>query len=129
MKYPLYRLVPMVCVMGTIFFLSHKTGDEVNLPQITGIDLVAHMTIYALLACTVFFAWPDRFKRGAPFATVCYTVVFCLLYGISDEFHQAFVPGRFVSVLDVVADTVGPLFISGLWWLKIKKPIVSEPLS
>lgn len=119
----------MVCVMGTIFFLSHKTGDEVHLPQITGIDLVAHMTIYALLACTVLFAWPQRFKQMYPLRAVCYTVFFCLLYGISDEFHQSFVPGRFVSVLDVVADTVGPLLVCGLWWLKIKKPIVSQRLS
>jgi VanZ family protein len=28
-------------------------------------------------------------------------------FGVSDEFHQAFVPGRSVEILDGVADLVG----------------------
>lgn len=34
-------------------------------------------------------------------------LLLCLLYGMSDEFHQSFVPDRTPSVLDVAADTVG----------------------
>jgi len=30
------------------------------------------------------------------------------LYGVSDEIHQYFVPGRHPDVLDVVADASGP---------------------
>jgi VanZ family protein len=115
--------------MGTIFFLSHKTGEEVTLPEIAGIDLAAHFTIYALLACAVLFAWTDNFKRMYPLKTIVYTVLFCFLYGISDEFHQSFIPGRFVSLLDVVADTVGPVLVCSLWWLRGKKLIVSKTLS
>lgn len=127
--YRLSKLVPMICVMGTIFFLSHKTGEEVTLPEIAGIDLAAHFTIYALLACAVLFAWTDNFKRMYPLKTIVYTVLFCFLYGISDEFHQSFIPGRFVSLLDVVADTVGPVLVCSLWWLRGKKLIVSKTLS
>jgi VanZ family protein len=32
-----------------------------------------------------------------------------VLYGVTDEFHQAFVPGRSVSVFDWIADVVGVL--------------------
>ena len=31
-------------------------------------------------------------------------------YGVSDEFHQSFVPMRSVEAMDVVADTVGASF-------------------
>jgi VanZ family protein len=34
-------------------------------------------------------------------------LLLCLLYGMSDEFHQSFVPDRTPSVLDVAADTIG----------------------
>jgi VanZ family protein len=33
--------------------------------------------------------------------------VFTILFGISDEFHQMFVPSRDASVLDILADSVG----------------------
>jgi VanZ family protein len=34
-------------------------------------------------------------------------VAIALLYGITDEWHQSYVPGRSPDVRDVVADTVG----------------------
>jgi VanZ family protein len=33
----------------------------------------------------------------------------CILYAISDEFHQSFVPGRTSRVMDVGIDTLGSL--------------------
>ncbi|MEK7483355.1 MAG: VanZ family protein, partial [Planctomycetota bacterium] len=30
-----------------------------------------------------------------------------MFYGISDEFHQAFIPGRCFEIADMVADTAG----------------------
>ena len=31
------------------------------------------------------------------------------LYGVTDEYHQLFVPGREFDVLDLVADTIGSI--------------------
>lgn len=36
------------------------------------------------------------------------------VYGISDELHQAFVPGRDASVWDLLADVVGALTAAGV---------------
>ena len=36
-------------------------------------------------------------------------MILTVLYGISDEFHQSFVPSRDASVLDVLADLAGAL--------------------
>jgi VanZ family protein len=32
------------------------------------------------------------------------------IYGILDEFHQAFVPGRFATISDALVDIIGALF-------------------
>ncbi|HEX7343619.1 MAG TPA: VanZ family protein [bacterium] len=37
------------------------------------------------------------------------TIIFGLLYAISDELHQLYVKGRYASVYDVIADFVGVL--------------------
>ena len=128
-KFKAYRMVPMVVVMGTIFFLSHKAGDEIDLPAFAHSDLVAHMIAYATLGATVVYAWGAVFKRRNPLKVVIYSVLFCLLYGISDEFHQSFVPGRYVSGMDVLADTVGALLVCTTWLLYSKKSIVYKNVS
>jgi len=126
--YKIYKMVPMLIVMGTIFFLSHKTGDEIQLPAFAHSDLVAHMLIYAVLGGAILYAWNTRFKVYQPIRVVCYTVAICLLYGVSDEFHQSFVPGRYVSAMDVVADTVGAILISAGWWVYSKKSFIYDNL-
>lgn len=40
---------------------------------------------------------------------ICVTVVFASLYGVTDEVHQIFVPGRFCDPLDWLVDTAGAL--------------------
>lgn len=41
-----------------------------------------------------------------------------LLYAVTDEFHQSFVPGRYPSILDVVVfDNLGALVSLCLWSL------------
>ena len=40
-------------------------------------------------------------------------VVVATLYGISDEFHQYFVPPRQVEVRDVLADAIGASLAAG----------------
>ena len=35
------------------------------------------------------------------------TILLAAMYGVSDEFHQKFVPGRTPDVFDAAADTAG----------------------
>ena len=109
------RIVPVTVVMGTIFLLSHQPGDSLHLPTFPGADKLAHMAAYAALAVTILWLFG---KKGAERLkpTALLTVCICVLYGISDEFHQSFIPYRSVSGLDIVADTAGAALIAALWF-------------
>ena len=47
-------------------------------------------------------------------------VVISIFYGISDEFHQFFVPGRSCSFSDVLLDTTGILLASLFYTISLK---------
>ena len=54
--------------------------------------------------------WPDR----APLRTLALSAFLATAWGLSDELHQAFVPGRSAEVADLVADAIGALAGAGL---------------
>lgn len=110
------RFVPMACVMGTIYILSAQPGDSISLPQLPGVDKLAHMAIYGVLALTILFSFNRPTTKSDLKRVVLMTVSSCLVYGITDEFHQSFVPGRTPSVLDLLADCIGA-FIACLFYL------------
>jgi hypothetical protein len=123
---PVLRMVPMVAAMGTIFFLSHQSGD--NLPDLSlpGTDKLAHLAVYSLLAGTVLFSFCEELKSHHHRTVMFMTIVICVLYGITDEFHQSFIPGRFVSILDIVADCAGAVTACVLWeWWRKRRCRVS----
>lgn len=110
-----YRIVPMIVVMGTIFFLSHQTGDSIDLPSFPGMDKLAHFFVYGVLAFTIIGAHRRQSRVTSPVRVIITTLVICLLYGISDEYHQSFIPGRFVSRGDLVADITGACTVCLSW--------------
>jgi len=65
---------------------------------------MAHLVLYAVLGATL--AWGKRCRpTSSPRPVVLWGVG--VLYGVSDEWHQAFTPGRDVSLGDLTADAVG----------------------
>lgn len=81
---------------------------------------IAHMTEYAILVLLVYQANRDTWYKGgldpeAPAWPAGQALAFACLYAISDEFHQAVVPTRHGSPVDVAIDWVGAYLI--WWWL------------
>jgi VanZ family protein len=69
-------------------------------PSLPGIDKVTHFLVYGLLATYVIRLGPSL--RGAWCSLAIVSV-----YGLLDEWHQSFTPGRSVEIADWVADTLG----------------------
>lgn len=66
-------------------------------------DKVLHFGLYFVLGSTL--AWGrDRSGRVVGHALL---VVLGVLYGVTDEWHQSFVPGRDASFADWIADCIG----------------------
>jgi len=90
--------------MGVIFYLSSQSNLPVP-PLFLGLDKVGHVIIYSILgACLA-----GGFCRHPVLHLKCLLGIagLALLYGVTDEFHQSFVPDRSMSGLDLVADMVG----------------------
>lgn len=77
-------------------------------PDITHIDKVTHFSVYGLLATLV-----CRLGAGKRGAIVAWVVV--ALFGITDEWHQSFIPGRSSDVADWIADISGAAVAVGAY--------------
>ncbi|MGC4073141.1 MAG: VanZ family protein [Nibricoccus sp.] len=94
---------PLV-LMALIFFAS--SNSNIAAPNIGGIDKAGHFVVYGWLG--VLWARVPALTRLTPLG-VWIAVLAASLYGISDEFHQSFTPGRSVEFDDWIADTIGAL--------------------
>ncbi|MDG5789367.1 VanZ family protein [Evansella sp. AB-P1] len=129
----MYKLLSWIAVfawMGLIFYLSHQPAEEsselssgVAEVIITTVETVApnvelnirdfhsivrknaHFFIYLGLGILVLNAIRSSGIKGK--RSVGLALIICVLYAISDEVHQLFVPGRSGEVMDVVIDGLG----------------------
>jgi VanZ family protein len=86
--------------MALVFRLSALPGSDV--PGRFG--PLGHFALYAVLG-GLYFAALDPTTRSTRAATVA--VALASAYGITDEYHQYFVPGRTNDPVDWLVDTAG----------------------
>lgn len=96
---------PVVLQMAVIFIAS-SIPDLGALPGGVS-DKTGHFAGYALLAILLVRAFAGGRMSGITWRGSIAGVLVAVLYGISDEFHQSFVPGRGPDVMDVFADAIG----------------------
>lgn len=96
-----------------IRWLLPHAGDETIKTLVFLVRKCAHVTEYAALALLVWWALRKETEewRWRP-ALVTLGVI--VLYAISDEVHQTFVPTRIGTPVDVLVDTSGGLIALGL---------------
>lgn len=104
--------------MALLFYLSSQPSLETPM-LFPGQDKLFHAVAYGVLGSFLLLALPAaRGGSGYGWAQIQTATVIASLYGISDEFHQSFVPGRQADVWDWVADTTGALLAALLLaWL------------
>jgi VanZ family protein len=95
--------------MLLIFLLS----SQPSLPAIqvfSGADLLVHAVVYGVLC--IFLALSFAPPQVATWGRVFILTMLVTAYGVTDEYHQSFVPGRHASAWDVLADGAGGLIIA-----------------
>lgn len=91
--------------MGLIFFAS--ASPDPGAPPGGLSDKGAHVVAYAALGGTLVRALARGRSASMTPARIAAAAVLATLYGLTDELHQLFVPGRTPDPRDVAADAVG----------------------
>ena len=110
---------PLVLYSGIIFYISSRPNLK---PPLEGfsIDKIFHLGEYIPFGFLLARAFWGLKQQISDKKLTLIAILGSCLYGMSDEYHQSFVPGRFASGLDVLADTLGG-FIGALLFVKLKR--------
>jgi VanZ family protein len=101
--------------MAGIYFFSSLPGNILPV-SIAKFDKILHVVVYTVLAVLFYLSMN---KSGLRRNIFLLSFVFAAVFGMTDELHQYFVPGRVASLGDIIADCVGALFGSYLGGLKV----------
>jgi VanZ family protein len=71
---------------------------------------IGHVSEYFISGILVFRAFRAGSTEPRVLRWALYSVLFVVLFAISDEYHQSYVAGRTPAFLDVGLDTLGGLF-------------------
>jgi len=111
---------PLYIYAGVIFYFS---GISRPLPEI-GIpftDKILHICEYAVFGALASRAFKNSSKRALSANFKILAVLVSIIYGISDEFHQAFVSERQFSVFDMIADGLGGVLGTFIYAFKFQE--------
>ena len=115
------RWIPVLVWAIFIFYLS-------SIPNLsTGLGLwdtimrkIAHIIEYGILT---FLLWRAIKNDKRPFyISLSWATIFAIIYALTDEIHQGFVPTRHFSLIDVGIDSVGAILVA---WI-IRRRIVQN---
>ena len=104
--------VPPLLYMALIFVVSSLEQPPLPMPEFEWltIDKLYHFVEYAILGGLLAIAFVKAKPAVMPSKLIWLAAtVLSILYGASDEWHQTFVPGRFATLADWVADVLGSI--------------------
>ena len=104
--------LPPVLYAAFIFFLSSLPGKKF-LFAFSSADKLLHLLEYAGLGYLIARAF--GYNALGKKSLLIRSFAACFLYGLSDEFHQWFVPYRVVSFMDMLANVTGSLLGIGIY--------------
>lgn len=110
----LFLLLAMVWA-GIIFYLSSQ--PVIDTPMLfPGQDKLFHLIAFGLLGFLLMGAMKTT-SSGYLTGQVWFTAALVASYGVLDEVHQYFVPGRTAEIYDALADATGGLL--GAWSMSL----------
>ena len=111
---PLHWLLPQAgdATLRVLHFIVRKAG---------------HLTEYAILALLTARAFRTSSRELLRSGWFWASLVLVVVYSLSDELHQSFVPSRTGSIYDSMIDTLGGL--TALTWLALRQRVRSPRVS
>lgn len=110
--------LPALAWAGLIFFLSAQPDETFEKLGLQGqlLSIGGHLVVYFVLMVLLVVAL--RFSSNLSSRQI-YIVAFLIvaLYGLSDEYHQSFVPGRMATIDDWIVDLIG----AAIAWIILRR--------
>lgn len=117
--------------MGLIFYLSSITvmgpegraegfdsgGTVVAFLQTGFFSVAGHFVLFSILTALV-FATLRSWGWEAGIRCAVFAMAASSLFGLSDEYHQSFVTGRYASASDVLVDTIAATVTAAVIWAR-----------
>ena len=113
-KYQKISLAITLFIAVMIFYVSSLTFAP-GKPGLNFKAILYHVTVFFFLSSFLFLS---SIKRKN-FRLIPIAVTVLILYAISDELHQFFVPGRAFTLEDIFIDTVGITFALMIYSIRI----------
>ena len=120
-KHSKISLIITILIAIFIFYmssLSFKTG----VPGPGGVvvkSVIYHFLIFFLLTI---FLLISSIKGKVNKNLFLLIIIISFIYGISDEIHQLFVPGRYFTISDILTDFAGSLFAGLIYSITLLQP-------
>lgn len=109
------KYLPPIFWMALIFILSSIPGTAFPEQPFSGFTELVHVAVYFILGLLWYRALKEK---------VALILTIGILYAISDEIHQIFVPFRQFDILDMLMDAVGVIagvLVGKIFYAKMKK--------
>ncbi|MCS7013775.1 MAG: VanZ family protein [Chloroherpetonaceae bacterium] len=115
--------LPAICCAIAIFIQSSIPGEKIPPSALFTYDKLIHTGIYFVFGLSLAFALCKQ--RRFPYLREHWFVsgmLIAVLYAISDETHQLFVPKRAADIVDLNADVLGIVLAFLLFrWLEARQ--------
>jgi len=116
------RAIPLIItilIATEIFFYSTITGETSTGIFKLNLAIFYHLGIFFLFSFFLLITIKGENKINLKYFLI--VLFISIAYGVSDEIHQYFVPGRSSALRDVVFNSIGSLFGIGVYFFVDKK--------
>ena len=123
----IFYWLPLILYCLLIYIQSGYPSPQ-KLPSFKFMDKMLHFVAYGLMGILFFRAYQTLAIKQNRRMLIFLSILSASVYGISDEIHQFFVPGRSADLFDVIADILGAICGAFFyqWWVS-RKQSVGQP--
>lgn len=99
--------LPVIIWAIVIFTVSSLSTFPKQVEQLLSFDELAHAAEYAIFGFLLARAFANSKKENLKNNFRFFAIICAIIYGISDELHQYFIPLRTMSIIDLIYDCIG----------------------
>lgn len=127
LRLALWYWVPVIAYAGLIVYFSSISSPHGYFPAFflkLG-DKFVHALEYGILGVLCYRTFRQAAGRQAARYAIPFAIIAAAVFGVTDEYHQSFVPSRMADGWDLIADCLGAATAVMVWhtWMKSSRTI------